>query len=153
MAGAKKAKAKQVKAKQANKPLTPKKLQRFLALLSEYGNVSRAADEAGVHRVHMYQVRARDEEFAADWDEAARIGAARLEDEARRRAVEGWDEPVWHKGIQCGTTRKYSDTLLICLLKAHHPEKYAERSKNELTGADGGPLTVEVVSFADSDSK
>jgi hypothetical protein len=36
---------------------------------------------------------------------------------------------VWHKGIQCGTTRKYSDTLLICLLKAHHHEKYAERSK------------------------
>jgi hypothetical protein len=125
MAGAKKAKAKQ----QANKPLTPEKKARFLAMLSEYGNVSRAADEAGVHRVHMYQVRARDEGFAADWDEAARIGAARLEDEARRRAVEGWDEPVWHKGIQCGTTRKYSDTLLICLLKAHHPEKYAERSK------------------------
>jgi hypothetical protein len=149
MAGAKKAKTKQRK----DNAVTPKKLQRFLALLSEYGNVARAADEAALSRVALYARRARDEEFAADWDEAARIGAARLEDEARRRAVEGWDEPVWHKGIQCGTTRKYSDTLLICLLKAHHPEKYAERSKNELTGADGGPLTVEVVSFADSDSK
>ena len=31
------------------------------------------------------------------------------------------------------SSRKYSDTLLICLLKAHHPEKYADRSENKTT--------------------
>lgn len=114
-----------------NTYLTPEKKAQFLALLSEYGNVTRAAEEADLVRVYLYQARKNDPDFAAEWEEAARVGAARLEDEARKRAVEGWEEPVWHRGEMCGTVRKYSDTLLICLLKAHHPEKYAERQKVE----------------------
>ena len=120
--------------------LTPEKRAQFLAALADCGNVTRAAEVAGVSRVYMYQVRANDETFAQSWDEAARIGAARLEDEARRRAVEGWEEPVWYQGQHCGTVRKFSDTLLICLLKAHYPEKYAERNKSE--GTITGNLVV-----------
>ena len=116
--------------------LTPEKRAQFLSLLAECGNVTRAADEAGLSRVYLYQMRRDDEAFAAEWETAADIGAKRLEDEARRRAVDGWQDPVWHQGQQVGTVRKYSDTLLICLLKAHHPEKYADRQKSEtnLTG-------------------
>lgn len=111
--------------------LTPQKREAFLAALAECGNVSRAAESAGVNRVYMYEVRGKDEDFAKDWEKAARIGASALEDEARRRAFEGVDEPVFYQGKECGAVRRYSDTLLIVLLKAHHPEKYAERSKTE----------------------
>ena len=90
----------------------------------------------------LYKIKSQDEEFSAAWEEAAEIGAKRLEDEARRRAVEGWQEPVWYQGDQVGTVRKYSDTLLICLLKAHHPEKYADRSKTDT--AVNGKLSVDV---------
>ena len=114
--------------------LTFKKRTAFLSALAEYGNVTQAADKAGVNRVYLYEVRAEDKAFKKEWEEAARYGALRLEDEARRRAIEGWEEPVWHKGMECGTVRKYSDTLLIVLLKAHHPEKYAERNKTEHSG-------------------
>jgi len=34
---------------------------------------------------------------------------------------------VFHQGKVCGGIRKYSDTLLIFLLKAAYPEKYRER--------------------------
>ena len=104
-----------------------------MALLSEYGNVTRAAEESELSRPYLYQVRGEDEFFSAEWEKAAKVGAARLEDEARRRAVEGWEEPVWYQGDQCGTVRKYSDTLLICLLKAHHPEKYTDRTEQKTT--------------------
>lgn len=114
--------------------LTFKKRTAFLSALAEYGNVTQAAEKAGVNRVYLYEVRAEDKAFKKEWKEAARYGALRLEDEARRRAIEGWEEPVWHKGKECGTVRKYSDTLLIVLLKAHHPEKYAERNKTENSG-------------------
>ena len=117
----------------SNESVTPEKRARFLALLSECGNVTRAAEESGCGRVMLYKIRREDEAFAAEWETAADIGAKRLEDEARRRAVEGWQDPVWHQGQQVGTVRKYSDTLLICLLKAHHPEKYADRQKSETT--------------------
>lgn len=116
-----------------NTILTHEKRSQFLALLAEYGNVTRAAEESGLGRVYLYQARKHDPDFAAEWDDASKVGAARLEDEARKRAAEGWDEPVWYQGVQCGTVRKYSDTLLICLLKAHHPDKYADRQKTDAT--------------------
>ena len=124
----------------ANTKMTPEKKAKFLAGLADCGNVTRAAETAGVNRVSMYQLRAKDKKFAKQWDESAAIGAARLEDEARRRAVEGWEEPVFYQGGQCATVRKFSDTLLICLLKAHHPEKYADRNKTE--GTLNGNLVV-----------
>lgn len=114
--------------KAVDRILTPEKKGEFLSALSEYGNVTQAAAAIGVHRPLLYYERNKDGSFAEVWDEAAAIGAARLEDEARRRAVEGWLEPVHYKGERTGEVRRYSDTLLIVLLKAHHPEKYRERT-------------------------
>lgn len=123
--------------------LTPEKKAEFLSHLSECGNVTKAAELAELSRCYLYQRKRSDEQFSADWEEAARIGALRLEDEARRRAVDGWEEPVWNRGEMCGTVRKYSDTLLIVLLKAHHKDKYGDKVRQELTGPDGGPVQVE----------
>lgn len=50
------------------------------------------------------------------------------------RALEGWEEPVFHLGVATGTIRKYSDTLTIFLLKGAKPEKYRENSRVELSG-------------------
>ena len=127
----------------ADNSLTPEKRAQFLASLAEYGNVSRAADECGLNRPYLYQVRSENPDFAAQWEEAAKIGAARLEDEARRRAVEGWQEPVWYQGVECGAVRKYSDTLLICLLKAHHPDRYADRQRIEQKTEHSGSVAIE----------
>ena len=128
----------------ATEKATPKKkAEIFLTALAQCGNVTRAADEAEMNRCHLYRKRANDPAFAAAWEEAAAIGVAALEDEARRRAYEGWDEPIFHKGEECGTVKKFSDTLLIVLLKAHLPEKYQERQKVEHSGKDGAPIAVE----------
>lgn len=115
----------------------------FLKALAECGNVSAAAKSVGVARQVVYALRKRDAEFAAAWKEAAAIGAEGLEDEARRRAYEGTLEPRTVAG-QAVDVRRFSDTLLIFLLKGAMPEKYADRQKVEHTGADGGPLLVPV---------
>lgn len=125
---------------------TPIKRAKFLSVLSECGNVTRAAEEADLNRQFLYRYKSQDEAFSAEWETAADIGAKRLEDEARRRAVEGWQEPVWYQGDQVGTVRKYSDTLLICLLKAHHPEKYADRQKTDTTVSGSVSMDVSVIS-------
>lgn len=59
-----------------------------------------------------------------------------------RRAREGVDEPVFYQGDECGSVRKYSDTLAIFLLKGAMPEKYRENTRMELTGANGGPVQI-----------
>lgn len=128
--------------------VTPEKRAKFLSILAECGNVTRAAEESECGRIMLYKIKSQDEEFSAAWEEAADIGAKRLEDEARRRAVEGWQEPVWYQGDQVGTVRKYSDTLLICLLKAHHPEKYADRQKNDTTVRGELGVSLDILSPA-----
>lgn len=121
---------------------TPKRRERFLAALADGYSVSKASDEAGLSRQSFYAARERDEDFAEEWDEAIEAGTDKLEDEARRRAHDGVDEPAFYQGGICGHVRKYSDTLLIFLLKARRPDKYRERHSHEHTGKDGGPIEV-----------
>ena len=106
----------------------------FLLTLAESGNVSRAAAKAKLSRTQLYNKRKADPDFARVWDEAETLGVSALEDEARRRAYEGVLEPVFHKGVKVGTVRKFSDTLLIVLLKAQLPEKYRENIKMDVSG-------------------
>lgn len=125
---------------------TPKKRAAFLTSLIETGgNVSRACEAAGIARQRVYEWRSADADFAAAWDEAVEAGTDELEEEARRRAYEGVDEPVFYQGETCGTVRKYSDTLLIFLLKGRRPDKYRDSVKHEVGGADGGPVVIKVV--------
>ena len=118
----------------------PRKWEKaFLAILAESGNVTKACLAAQIARSVVYAHRDEDERFKALWDEALAEAGDALELEARRRAVDGWDEPVFQKGELVGTIRKYSDTLLLAMLRAKKPE-YREKVLNEHTGKDGGPI-------------
>ncbi len=90
---------------------------------------------SGLGRASVYEWRGEEESFAEDWQKALEIGADLLEDEAVRRAKDGVEEPVYQGGKLVGHVQKYSDTLLIFLLKGAKPEKYRERSQHELSGA------------------
>lgn len=104
----------------------------FLEHLRRTGNITASAEAAGVFRSTAHNAKATDQSFSDAWDDALEEAADRLEEEARRRAAEGYLEPVFHQGAQCGVKRKYSDTLLIFLLKGAKKEKYAERQEVDL---------------------
>ena len=79
-------------------------------------------------RSSHYRWREKDSEYREAFDQAKEDATDVLEAEAHRRAVEGVEESVgWYKGVPGGTVRRYSDVLLIFLLKALRPEKYRER--------------------------
>lgn len=122
---------------------TPEKERAFLGALGQGLSVTGACEAAEIGRTRVYEWRREDTAFAGAWDEAVEAGTDYLEDEAKRRAAEGVDEPVFYQGVICGKLRKYSDTLLIFLLKARRPEKYRERSNVELTGHAGGPVEID----------
>ena len=119
---------------------TPKKRAAFLAELAQRGNVSDAAAASGLPRRTVYEWRADDAAFAADWDTALDEAADTMEREAWRRAVEGTEKPVFGSlgqgqgSGEIGRVQEYSDTLLIFLLKGAKPEKYRERQQVEHTG-------------------
>jgi len=99
----------------------------FLATLAQCGNVREACEAAGIQPMSAYRNRRSDSEFASEWDDALNEAADILEKEAWRRACEGVEEPVFYKGEVCGRARKYSDLLLMFMLKGIRPEKYRER--------------------------
>ncbi len=106
----------------------------FIEALRATGNVTLAAKYAGRSRNQAYYVRRRSEHFAAQWDDALEEGTDLLKAEAWRRAVNGIDKPVYYKGEVVGSITKYSDRLLMFLLKAHDP-KFRDGSKVEQPGA------------------
>lgn len=123
----------------------------FLEALAETGNVSQACEVADYNRSAIYRLRDRSEEFATAWDEALQVAADRLEQEARRRAVEGTEEPVFYQGFECGRVRKYSDSLLMFLLKAARPERFRERQQVDVTsGGEKLPAAQVVITLPDN---
>jgi hypothetical protein len=113
----------------------------FLSSIVKGERIIDAAAAANVHPTLAYRRRKEDELFRKAWNEASEIGTRLLEQEAQRRAFNGVLEPVFHKGQECGTVRKYSDTLLIFLLKARNPAKYRDGVED---GVRNHPVTINV---------
>lgn len=131
----------------------PRWVKAFLTALSETGNVTASAKLAKIDRTRAYQYRGEDESFVAEWEDAVEQAADVLELEAHRRAYHGVDEPVIHQGELSGvwvnkegdtvaegtdgarmiplTVKKYSDTLLMFLLKGMRPKKFRDNVKHE----------------------
>jgi hypothetical protein len=114
----------------------------FLEHFAEFGNVSAAARHAGIERKSVYNWQEHDDEFAIAYQQAEIASLELMEGEARRRAVEGVGSQrrVYdNRGnlVDEYTETKYSDVLLIFLLKARAPEKY--RDRHDIT-TGGQPL-------------
>ena len=106
----------------------------FLEALRTTGNATVAAKTAGIDRANAYKARRRSKVFARQWNEAIEHAVDLLEKEARRRAEEGVQEPIYYKGELVGHIRKYSDALMMFLLKAHRPDKYRDNIKVDHAG-------------------
>ena len=141
--------------KKPNRPSAPGVTRRrrwkalFLNHLARMGNVTLAAEAAGVGRMTVYEHKAADKAFAAKWDEAMQDAADTLEAEARRRAVEGVQKYITHKTelvtvpvdkdgkvVAPGdptyvatvplVEKLYSDNLLLAMLRAKKPNEYRD---------------------------
>ena len=131
----------------ATRRIIQSKKTAFLEAYGRIGVIAAACRVAQISRVTHYSWLAADPEYAAAFALKTEEAKEVLEAEARRRAVEGVDKPVVYQGkimtAQDGqplTTKEYSDTLLIFLLKGAMPEKYKERYEHG--GPGGGPIPV-----------
>lgn len=130
----------------------------FLEALAAGWSVTHAAERAETNRQRFYELRAADDAFAEEWDGAIELGTQMLEDELRRRALDGWDEETFNgEGKLVRRLRRYSPHDLVTLLKARRPEQYRDNvatAKVEISGrvelaADYRPTTLaDVIAFA-----
>lgn len=113
----------------------------FLEVLVQTGRIETACENVGVPRAEMVRRRESDPDFKAAWAEAAELATDMLEDEAVRRGVHGYEEPVFYKGELQGVVTKYSDPLLLATLAARRADKWAKNTNLKLSGS----LTLETL--------
>lgn len=130
--------------------LTERKKKVFLQILSETGQITRAAHAAGyADSSYLRKLYKNDEAFAEAWEEAITAASDVLESEAVRRAVDGINEPVYYQGELVDVNTKYSDGLLQFLLKGAKPEVY--RDNVNLSGAITGGIAIVPVAIKSED--
>jgi hypothetical protein len=127
--------------------LSPKQ-KAFLGAFAETGSVTAAARAADIYRsTHYYWLE--NPEYAKAFDQAQEEATDRLEEEARRRAVQGVQRLKFGgngaplKDPRTGEVyveHVYSDSLLVALLRANRPEKYADRHKHEISNLSNDEL-------------
>lgn len=123
--------------------ITHAKKRAFLVAYAELGSIPKACEAAGIERKSEWHWRS-DPVFVEAKAYAWQLAAEKLEAEAFRRAHDGVEEPVFQSGGEVGRVRKYSDTLLIFLLKGAKPNTYRDQWKGEISGPDGGPIRTAV---------
>jgi hypothetical protein len=105
---------------------TRRQQERYLEGIRQFGTLVHACQLARVSPHTVYAWREHSEDFSLRENEAQEHLTQTLEREALRRALEGFDRPVYQKGVLVGYERVYSDTLMNTLLKARRPDKYRE---------------------------
>ncbi len=124
---------------------TAKRQAKFLTEYIRTGTILHAALAAKIHRKTHYKWL-EGKRYAIAFAEAEELAIQELEREARRRALEGVSEPVgFWRGKASEYVKRYSDTLLIFLLKGHRPEKYRERQEIEHKGQIVSKVTIQTV--------
>ena len=124
--------------------ITAAQRDRFLEALAETRNVTVAARAAGIARRAALALRSQDADFAEAWADAEEEATDLLEHAARKRALEGWEEPVHYHGQEIGRVRRFSEELMLLFLRAERPEKFGERpgggerSRAKANGHAGG---------------
>jgi hypothetical protein len=110
---------------------------RFLEAVAHGWTVTHAAERAGFSRQEFYKLRERDEAFAAAWAEARQQGCDVIEDEMRRRAVDGYDEDTtWPEGELIRRAHRYDRALLQTLAKGLMPGEVPRQPDRLGFGAD-----------------
>jgi len=124
---------------------TQRRKTKFLEAYKLAGTASEAARLTGIPRDTHKEWLRKSETYRQAFQEADDAATEVLEKEALRRAVEGREETVYFNGQPCGTVRKYSDVLLIFLLKAKRPDVYRERYDARITANMNVQSAVKVI--------
>ena len=130
-----------------------KKLQRytdevhkkFIENYEVMGQISSAAKAAGTSIDVIFKQKKIHPTLIEDMEIAHHKYCDEMENEMRRRAIEGVEEDVYYQGEVVGKKRVYSDKMLETLMKKERPDAFRERK--EITGSGGGPLEINIVQF------
>jgi hypothetical protein len=120
----------------------------FVSAYANSGSMLKAREASGLSAPQLKRWLAdADTDFALQIEQARDDFVSILETEAFRRAVEGVEKAIYHKGELVAHETVYSDTLLVKLLEGNSP-KYSKKVEVAHTGG----FSVEITQFSTIDS-
>ncbi len=127
----------------ADLKMTPEMKYAIVELLGEIPNITVVAKTMGMSPTTIRNHMKSDEDFDNQVRDAMECGYDLMEEEARRRAVDGVEKPVYYKGKKVeGGVREYSDQLLMFILKAYRPKRFNPGQKLGFDLDDQEKITV-----------
>lgn len=132
--------------------LTPERLVKYLEALEEFGLQQEACRKSGIAIQAIRDFRKESSEFQSLVDDAMDRFREKIEAEAYRRGVIGWDEPIIggrNKDRVVATKRMFDSRLLEIMLKRHRPE-FRERVEADVK-VTGGVLLVPAPAASQAD--
>lgn len=137
---------------------TAERQRSFLRALADTGCISEAAHATGITPRSAYRLRNHPEgrAFAAAWDQALQLAAARLMTTAYERAIKGGIREMWKDGKVVAEVREPSDRLLVWLLSRFAASGFAStgdhwRNVMHWSGTARASFDTALDKFADSD--
>ena len=100
--------------------LTPQQIA-FLRAYLKYGVLSKTHRATGTGKSTHYKWLEIDTAYIRAFESVKADVVDDLTRVAMDRATKGWEEPVYQQGMLCGHKRKFSDTLLMFVLKKLDP--------------------------------
>jgi hypothetical protein len=98
---------------------TEAKMQQFLDLYSECGNMRLSAEAVGMSTNSVGRLRQRNAAFQADFERAKAIAYEAIEEGLMERARHGTKKGIWYKDQRVGEETVYNDAMAIKLLAMH----------------------------------
>lgn len=107
--------------------ITVQKKNQFIKAIESSGDMRVAAAQSGLELNAVKKILSQDVRFAESVSRAHALYLGGLEAHARKLAVEGVEEDVYHQGEVVGQKTVYDSGLLKVLLKAADKDKYGDK--------------------------
>lgn len=119
-----------------------------LGKMREWGKIGLACDAAGVSYTSHHRWLRQFKGYRRRFDRAVALHLESYEQDADRRAREGWEEPVFYEGKECGTKRRFSDRLMELRLKRLDPVyRDAGQTTNVAVINQAGDTSTDVIEW------
>ena len=107
----------------------------FLAAYQTCCSVTKAARAAGIDPRRHYAWLEKYPKYKAEFEKAKPIAAQWLKDKAIEGATDGWEEPIFYQGVQCGTVTRFDLGMRQFLLRGILAEEFGAKVDHNMHGS------------------
>lgn len=110
-----------------------------------HGRVTQASESAKINRTTHYAWLKTDKAYRQAFDKCRVWICFQIEEGLVDRLANGWDEPVFYEGSQCGVKRKFDNAACLRYLERVNREIFGDVGEQEIDPAEFRPHVANTI--------